>query len=234
MKTPLLFSLLSLAFSVGISAAVVVEYPFPSNTSSGAPVVYDSNLSASNPAWVGVSPTYGFGGSFGNAYISSTNKIPAFDAGKYLTFTVEAEEGFTLRLDAFHFELGGTSPTLPLTVYAELRTSVDNFASSLPLEGGGPIASHVVVPGSSPIYTPFSIALGDDFEALGPVTFPLHIYLTTTATNAWLRLDSFTLEGATQAVPEPSAAWLLFAAAGGGFLIARHRLQRRGSSFYGN
>ncbi len=228
MKTSLLFSLLSLAFCVWVSAAVVVEYPFPPSTSSGAPVVHDPHLSASNPAWVGVSPTYGFGGSFGNAYISSTNKIPAFDAGKYLTFTVEAEEGFTLRLDAFRFELGGTSPTPPLTVYAEVRTSVDGFASSLLLDGGGTIASHVVVPGSStPTYTGFSITLGEEFEALGSVTFQLHIYLTTTATNTFLRMDSFALEGVTQAIPEPSAGWLLMAAAGGALLVTRRRLQHR-------
>ncbi|HWL52285.1 MAG TPA: PEP-CTERM sorting domain-containing protein [Chthoniobacteraceae bacterium] len=226
MKTSFLLCLLSLALCQWVSAAVVVEYPFPVNVSSGAPVVYDARLSASNPSWVGVAPTYGFGGSAGNAYVGSTNKIAAFDSGKYLTFTVEAEDGFTLRLDAFHFDLGGSARDADLSVHVEIRTSVDGFAASLPLAGGGTVASRLIEEGNStPVYSAFAVPLGDQFDNLTSITFRLHIYLETIPTSGWLRMDNFVLEGVTQAIPEPSAGWLLMVAAGGTFLITRRRFR---------
>jgi len=217
MKNPLLLaaSLISLGLSFPASAAVLVEYPF---TSSGAPVIHDANLSAGDAAWVGLSGSYGFGASLGSAYARADTGIgTSFNAARYLTFTLEADEEFRLNLDSFQFLLGGTTNASVTMgeVYAEVRTSVDDFASSLTLTPGSvTVASQTVPVGTStPDYAQFTANLGGSFDNLEDITFRLYVYVQSTNNSSFVRLDSFVLDGSVQAVPEPGTALLAIAAA---------------------
>ena len=212
-------TLISLSVSFPASAAILMEYQF----SNASPVVHDSNLSAGDSAWVGLSGNaYGFGASLGSAYARANSGIGrSFNEGRYLTFTAEADEGFTVSLDSFQFLLGGTtnsSETIE-SVYAEVRTSVDNFASSLTLTPGSvTVASNAVpIDTSTPDYVQFTANLGGAFDNLEGITFRVYVYVQSTNSTSYARLDSFVLDGSVQAIPEPgtpllimSAVWIFF------------------------
>lgn len=211
MKHFALIAIVGFALSSMASAAVLVQYPF----TTAAPADVAEGMSAGNATWVGVSGgQVGFGGTLGTAYAQS-NLIPnALDEGVYLSFNLKANDGFSLNLDSFSFQLGGTTgATTTLTVFAEVRTSLDNYASSLVLTPGSATAGSAVVPAgtSIPSFTTFTASLGNSFDELNDVTFRLYVYNARvgSATSTYLRLDSVSMDGSLSPIPEPGTVILL-------------------------
>lgn len=224
MKTPILTvaCLLGALSLSSVSAAVLAEYPF---NSSGAgtgptPITPIPNLVASDASWNGLGELHasqlGFGGSTGSAFVRPDRTSSAFNPSQYLAFTLSAADGYLLNLHSLEFDLGGSAVPAPMTVYAELRSSIDGFTNSLSLSPGLSAIASVIIPQgtSSPLYTSFSTEFSSEFLGLDEITFHLYVYDSSNSTSqTFLRISEISASGEVQAIPEPTTGLLILGAA---------------------
>lgn len=213
--------------TAGVQAQSLATYNL-NVANSGAPTTTATNVTAGDFGW---SP-------MANATLNGTYfTVPSGSTGEfttYTTFTVTAAEGYLLDLDTLTFDFGGgRNGGDPYTARAQVRTSVDGFASNLMTTR---VADNVqsttaTAAGSSSFLLPFSVDLSE-FTSVSAITF--RVYLadsmnTSTGTLYYTRMDNIALNGAVVSViPEPSSVALL---AGGfvGALVLMRRSRRQGA-----
>jgi hypothetical protein len=208
--------------SPSLPAAVLLEYTFAGG--SAAPTTQAEDVTGSNAAWNNL-PGSGFSNGTNTAFIPANNTPTTFTSDKYLEFTISADPGFVLDLESLEFRLGGqnSSGTLEYTVYANVRSSADSFASDLLINPGDvTTASHTVAPGNTTSYSTFTV----DLSELGNVTaLTLRLYPSddSAISNSYYRYDWVRVNGSVDVVPEPSALPLLV----GSFGLLASNLRRR-------
>ncbi|EIP96675.1 PEP-CTERM putative exosortase interaction domain-containing protein [Opitutaceae bacterium TAV1] len=150
--------------------------------------------------------------------VASTSEAAAVDLGNYFTFSIKPTDGNTLTLTEVAAKVQGDvgAGLEALTVTAFLRSSVDNYASTIATftvttpknEGTGT---------ATQFGTLTTGTLGVAFSGLTEeVTFRLYAYVQSDAPN-WthiVRFDNIRITGSTAtAIPEPATTALLAGAA---------------------
>jgi len=214
-----------------LSAAVLVSYTF--NSGNGNPAPTDEALSASVAAWNGYASGVGFSSTTQSAYVSGTVLSKTFTTTQYLSFTVEAAEGSLLDLDSITIELGGSIPASGTTSQnsaLQVRTSGDEFASSLVFTPGGSTEALITVSEIGKTeYAFFTVDLSG-LAPTGSITFHLHPYGPPPLSGSnFLRFGSVELEGQIVAVPEASTFG--FGLVGAAMLLGLVRRSRRLARF---
>jgi len=193
--------------------AIITQYAFTGATLNRSATTVDGNVTAGN---ITDSPTVN-----GNAtsVLIRTNGVgypsevlsaaranfneSSVRANVFFTFTVSPNAGMELDLSSLTFNVaqgGGTASTRDY----EVRSSVDNFATSL--------TNIVLIPTVRPTFTPVSVTLSAaPFQNLtAPVTFQVHFFTPGVSQN--VDFDDITLNGTVSAVPEPHGLAMLSAA----------------------
>lgn len=202
-------------FALAISSAqaqTLASYNF----SNSNPTIESSNITADNAVWTigGAS----FGGGDKAAYAKNTTLTTVFDSGEYLELTVNADSGYALDLNSFSFELGGSNNTLVDAIsYAQVRSSVDGYSTSLTMTPGAVTEATVNNPAGgsfSASKTPFTISLsGSEYQELSSFTLRIYAYATGEE-NAFWKADNASFYGTVAAVPEPASVSLIIGLSG--------------------
>lgn len=143
----------------------------------------------------------------------------SFDSNHYIGFTLDITAGYTADLTTLNFTqaagIGSSSDSTSFTVYADVRSSLDNFASSLLLT-----SATRATPGGSTSASPApSVNLSSFTGISGSIEFRFFVYDSTSSTSDVQRIDTVILSG--NIVPEP--AGLSLAGVAGAGLMARRR-----------
>jgi len=167
-----------------------------------------TNASASAITKVGITSS-----SSSNNYRGSNWSTGALDSGKYISFTLTADDDFVLNLTSITFGVG-RSGTGPLNW--EWRSSVDGFGSAITtyttVNAGLTETSGVLTnPDSNSSWTGNVLNLsGASFQGLSAVTFRLYAYGAEASGGTGGLQGNLSFAGSVAAaVPEPTAAMLL-------------------------
>lgn len=127
----------------------------------------------------------------------------------YFSFTVTPDAMMTVDLETLSFSAarGGGSTDRGY----EIRSSVDNFATTLGLEDN--------IPTVRPTLTPATIDLGAEFSNLTTAT-EFRVYIFAPNGGNTIEFEDIALHGTVSVIPEPSASLLV---ALGGLLLARRK-----------
>jgi hypothetical protein len=209
------------ALTPSLPAATLLQYTFAGG--SAAPTTVGENVEGSNAAWIGLLNS-GFSGSTNTAYVRSDSAPNSFDSGQYFEFTITADPGFVLNLESLEFRMGGQNVVgAEYTVYANVRTSEDFYASDLFINPGSvTTASHTIIDANTTTYANFTVDLSG-FTDLTSLTLRLYPSDSLSSNNRFYRYDSVTLNGSVNAVPEPTALTLLAGSVGLLAILRRRR-----------
>ncbi len=222
-----LVSLGLVALGSSLHAQTLVEYAFTSSstavTASGANVTTTPFARGAGLSSVTLSNGAGFP-SANSIFVTSAQVNEAISATStdWLGFTISATTGNVLNLSglSFYYAYTNTSGTISGSATFDVRSSVDNYATS--------ISSFTidVANSTTPNWTLASIGLtAAPYQNLQSVSF--RIFLNDGANesgNSQLRLDTVTLTGVSAApVPEPASAAVLAGLCGLGLAAARRR-----------
>lgn len=212
-----MFCLLTVAFLIGYNSLTAAEneritvlYEFPNGSGATAPLYQgeESGYEATDAQWVlpgKEERLYGFGGKASNAYLNNSAAPRQFDPESYLTFTIKAEKGYTLRLSSLSFRFGastletyeGDAFTVFTRVFSDAQAN--DFSKELPLgpDKSGEMAFELTsVPQNEPTYSLVSADLnGEEFQERESVTFRVHLFCPERSSRIFLRLDDITIEG---------------------------------------
>jgi hypothetical protein len=216
------------------SAATVASYQF--DGASGTPASTDTDAnSTAQPFGVGSGinggalrySTYNYttgtrSAAMFTAETNGTDETSTVAANDYWTFTVTAVSG-TLNLDTLSFNHGG-SVNIEITIF--VRSSIDNFATTIHTTGAYLVSSGTGVSGftppdgTSPHLAVINLASNPAYQGLTTVEFRLYGFdnSSTTADTGGVRIDNVQLT----TIPEPSA--LLAAAIFSLIPITRRRI----------
>jgi hypothetical protein len=180
----------------------LVQYNFTTST----PSAIASDVSADNATWaVGGG---GFGGSDRVAYNKSANLTTDFSTTDYFEITLSADTGYELDLSTLTFQLGGSNTsTSAATMYAQVRTSLDNYTSSVTLDSSPETEASVSVAAGatfSGTKTLFTFDVSDEaYQNISEITVRVYAYATGDTAAYW-KLDNLTVAGTVVNVPEAS------------------------------
>ncbi|MEM6333223.1 MAG: PEP-CTERM sorting domain-containing protein [Planctomycetota bacterium] len=223
-------ALLGAAVLLPAQGAVLVDYDIVGNspgTSYLGPVAANSSDANITPGTLG---TVGVGnvssaGNKSNSLGGNSWESGGFQIGTdYLGWSLTVDSGFTMDIDAIHFnEAMNNSFANPPGEWL-LRSSLDNFATDA---ATGSITSGFQDITGTNTYT--LINLGPEFDGLtGTVEFRLYAELDGNFSPQWFISDptdgpftNFTVEGSTAVIPEPASLALL--GVGATCFLARRR-----------
>lgn len=222
--------LAALIAAVPLSAETLVEYTFGTSSSTSNATTTGTNVTTAAFTRGGGLPAPTFSTTTGSPsarsiFVTSAAVDEAVSATStdWLGFTISATPGNEMKLSSlsFYYAYSNTSGTTSGSATFDVRSSVDNYASSL--------AAYTldVVNSTTPNWTLASISLTSlpSYQGLDTVSFRVFLNDGANAsTNSQLRLDTVNLAGVSAApVPEPSA----FAAVAGLAVLGCAALRRR-------
>lgn len=226
MKTNKIFPLAFAAFTISLPtshAATIVAYDFATNASptTGSVIANTTSTPVTSAGWFN-NDQNGSSGHSGSSF-SYFGRGPSTTAGtSYIGFTITADPNYTLTLAALSFNYHMSqiqSAGGPHAFTFELRSSLSNFATPI----SGTYSTNPVTAGSAtPAGESASFDLsGGNYDDLQNITFRLYVTGSVTGNNDIARWDNILVEGAVNAIPEPSAA--LFSGFGLLALLRRRR-----------
>lgn len=166
-------------------------------------------------------------------YFAKATVTPASGTSNALTFSVGAQEGYTLSLTSLTFNFGGSHSVSSSTTYianAALYYSFDNFATAGTLVGSTDNTA-LTLPASPAMNLGYAASLDlTSFAGLTssqPISFRLYFTDNSTSGNVSLRVDDIALNGTVASqIPEPSAYALVSGALALGLVGTRRHLRR--------
>ncbi|MGE9292365.1 MAG: PEP-CTERM sorting domain-containing protein [Puniceicoccales bacterium] len=223
-------SLLILATTA--SAATLGYWDAPVSTTPSSPeyTINDAVVPASSPfTYSTVSDTwfsYGNDSDLLNVYNEgwtvAQQQAAAVAAGVYIEFSLTADESTQFDITTIEARISGQSlshsTTEPIDVYAFVRTSVDDYATTV-ADASVSVPYSLDGDTSSKYATATSSSLSSEYSSItGTVTFRVYYYVDTVeaSVDQIARLYSLTVDGTTSAIPEPATMGLF----GGAFALA--------------
>jgi len=182
---PLMGIVLLTLLSNSTQAAIIAQYPFTTDLAS---TDTEANSSAGNIAATGLSGSSGINA--GSFRIVNADLGTSQDLGKYLEFTVTAQNGMSLTSLTFDFASDGN----PKVGNTFVRSSLDSFGANLTVTPGS--VTGVGSAGQTVDLT------GGTFDNQGSFTFRFYASKGTSG-NYNLSYDNIVLNGTVVPVPEP-------------------------------
>lgn len=221
--------LVSLPLASSLQAETLVQYNFTSSTVSAArtPAIIGANVTTAafaNGAGVSIQSSSTGIPDPRSFFVASSVVDEAISPAStdWLGFTISATGDNVLNLSnlSFYYGYTNTSGTISGSATFDVRSSVDNYASS--------VASYTldVANSTTPNWALASIGLSAlPYQGLDTISFRIFLADGANAsTNSQLRLDTVTLSGVSAAaIPEPSTAAALVGLCGLGFAASRRR-----------
>ncbi|QYY37141.1 PEP-CTERM sorting domain-containing protein [Ruficoccus sp. ZRK36] len=230
-------SLLTLATTA--SAATLATWTAPESTTPASPgyTINDGVLPANSPftystntsTWFARGDSSDLVNVYNQGWTVAQQQDAAIAAESYIEFSLTADENYQFDVTDISANIAAQSlaytATEAMDVYAFIRTSVDDYATTV----GDATLNLPASPQDSTATrsgTVTATSLDPEYSSItGTVTYRIYYYIDTAAvsTNQVLRLYSTTIEGTTSVIPEPATMGLF----GGAFALAMMLWVRR-------
>lgn len=203
-------------------AATLAHYTFDGGSALSSdtdPLSVAGSFAASTGAL-----SVGTGTAFIASNVTGADLSAAIAGGNWFGFSITPEPGAVLDLAslAFSTRYSGNDPVAAVSASWVLRSSLDGFATNL-----SPIFTETYqVEQGGVVSTSRLVTLGDAFQSVGgTVEFRVYVYDNSGSSGRYVRIDNVVLTGTASAIPEPSAAAVLF----GAVALCAGAAMRRGS-----